>query len=252
MCAFLTLYKDTQCSEVPYWPHQLYQALQKSNKGFLKLLNGKHQDPHEFFLMLVETIENQKHSVHWFKNNFTTDIKTEIECLLCKKIYETTGCVGDLALDINRITSLQEALDGYFRVESIDFKCTDCNKQVAAKKKQFIVSAPNCLTLQLKRFSKQNKKININLNYAPELNLSTYFLERQSREWKYKLVGVINHIGETLEKGHYIATVCTANEVCYEFDDSNVSEINTGIGTYNEAYLLFYELTKVILKLYLN
>lgn len=205
--------------------------------------------------------EEQEHSVHWFSDNFISKITTKIECSLCKKVYKSTSYLGDIALDIINNKSVQQALDAYFDFESITgYKCAACKKGVSAKKKHQLKSAPKCICLQLRRFS-TTKKISRNIEITPTLNMCKYFSKSQSRQWKYKLVGTINHIGKSLHSGHYKAVACTKNHV-YEFDDSNVREVNTNLyefndnyvreinislGKGNEAYLLFYELTEVIL-----
>lgn len=241
----------------------MYNTLQQANKRFSDLLNGEQEDPHEFFMLLTEEIEHQKHSVSWFTDNFTAKIQTTIECSLCKTIYKSYGFLGDLALHVNKNKSVQQALDAYFDLQSLDgYKCTSCKKKVSANQKHSLKRAPKCLFLQLRRFSTTNKKISRNIEITPTLKLGKHFSKSQSREWNYQLVGIINHIGKDLHSGHYKAITYTENRV-YEFDDSNVRELNTRVYEFNhsyvrevntslvkgkEAYLLLYELSEVIYK----
>lgn len=247
-CDFLKIFKDTRCSNLPYSPYQFYDALKKRNKFLLGLLNGKHQDPHEFFMLLTEELEKQNHSAPWFANNFTADMETQIECSSCGTIHTTTGKVGDLTLEITGNESIQSSLDSYFNYDLIeDYECESRGRKIGvANKRHVLLTAPNCLCLHLKRFSGANKKIKDFIHITKELGLSRYFSKPQTREWKYKLVAVINHFGESVHVGHYNTIVIQSTDLFYEFDDRNVREVTSNMISGSQAYLLFYELIEVI------
>lgn len=245
-CKFTNFFKDMQCRDLPLNPYRLYEALKKAkNKRFSELLNGKQQDPHEFLMVLVQELEQQQHSASWFVKNFTCNIRTHVECSSCRKIHATNGEISDFTLTIQGNQSIQSSLDSYFNYDAIDYHCISCKKNRIAKMKYFLLSAPDCLCLQLRRFDKRNNKIKDNIQISLELNLSKYFLKNQACEWKYKLVAVINHFGESIHVGHY-NTIVNADDVCYEFDDRNVRKVSSSIISGNEVYLLFYELIEVI------
>lgn len=238
-----------QCSQLPCKPNNVYETLKKSNKIFCKILNGCQQDPHEFLVLLAEEMEKQKqkHYLTWHEENFVADVKTVVECSVCKSSYETDGTIGDFALDIHGQKSVQSAMDLYFDSESVDgYLCVGCAKRVRMEKQHFLTSTPPCLSIQLKRFSESRGKLNTNIEISPELNLSNYFAESSVHELKYKLIAVVNHLGKTRHSGHYTTIVCTLNEAYYEFDDKDVRQVNANSIKGCEAYLLFYELIEVI------
>lgn len=252
-CDFLNVFKDTQCSELPYNPYRLYEALKKTSRRFWGLLNGKQQDAHEFLMLLTQVLEDQNHSVPWFGNNFTADMKTQVECSSCGTVHTTSGKVADFSLEITGNESIQSSLDLYFNYDRIkEYKCEYSGKIGEAKKRLVLLTAPNCLCLQLKRFSNAYKKINDCIYITQELRLSKYFLEPQTTEWKYKLVAIINHFGETLHVGHYNAIVIPSTDLFYEFDDRNVREVTSNMVNGSQAYLLFYELIEVIVNVTLS
>jgi ubiquitin C-terminal hydrolase len=64
---------------------------------------------------------------------------------------------------------------------------------------------------------------------------------------EYELCGVVNHIGETIQRGHYIAYCrgLTNSDEWYRFDDESV-DLLKGQRCYvdHKAYILFYEKKK--------
>ena len=57
----------------------------------------------------------------------------------------------------------------------------------------------------------------------------------------YELTGIVNHIGETIQRGHYIS-YCKSlfNNCWYKFDDDFVEKIEPDQIVDNKAYILFY------------
>lgn len=244
-CKFLNLFKITQCSKVPCSPYDLYGALRKTSKRFAELLNGKHQDSHEFLIVFTEELEKQKHSARWFGNNFTANIVTHINCSSCGEVHKSCVEVLDFALHLQGNQSIQFALDSYFNFENAEYLCESCRTLDIAKKQHFLLSAPGCLCVQLRRISERGEKINDKIEISSELTLGKYFLKTQAVPWKYKLVAIVNHFGANRYVGHYNTIVLTPNDVCYEFDDRSVREVSSNIISGNIEYMLFYELIKV-------
>lgn len=248
-CAVLMLFKDSKISQLPCKPIRLYETLKKKNKRCCEILNGRQEDAHEFLLMVADEMDVEKHSLKWFVNNFVAEVRTLLRCSICKSIYQSDSHIGDFTVNINGKKSIQAALDMFFDGETVDdYQCTRCNKLVTAKKQFSLISAPSCLCVTLKRFSK-NGKINRNIEVTRELTTTKYFVESPvnspKSQWKYKLVAVINHKGKTRISGHYTTIVCSQNNEFYEFDDSTVRQVNDTAIKGNEAYILFYERSEV-------
>lgn len=243
------LFKNSKTSQSPCKPIELYEALKKKNNRCCKILNGRQQDGHEFLMLVAEEMGLEKHSLKWFDNNFIADIRTLLQCSICKSIYQSDGHIGAFTLNIKNQKSVQAALDVFFDGETVDgYRCASCKKLVTAKKHFSLVTAPSLLCVTLKRFSK-NGKINRNIEVTPELTTTKYFVKPSvnspNSQWMYRLVAVINHKGKTKSSGHYTTVVCSQNNKLYEFNDSTVLQVNATAIKGNEAYILFYERSEV-------
>lgn len=136
-CMFLDLFKTTQCSKVPCSPFRLYGALKKININFSKLLDGKHQDSHEFLMLLTQVLEQKPHSTLWFQNNFSANISTHVNCSSCGKVHKSFSRVADFALHLQGNQSIQVALDSYFDYDEIEYLCESRKTYKNSKKKTF-------------------------------------------------------------------------------------------------------------------
>lgn len=244
-CMVINLFGNTQSSEVPCSPYRLYFALKKTNLRFLKLLNGEHQDAHEFLIVLNHELDQQAHSARWFSNNFTVNLTTHVKCSSCGTVHESFSGVTDIAVHLKGNRSIQDAVDSYFNYDDIEYMCEACRTYDIVKKKNFIQTAPACLCLQLRRFSERGTKITDTIEIASELSLRKHFFKTQVLEWKYKLVVVVNHFGESQNIGHYNTIVLTPNGEYYELDDRTVRKVSSSLVSGKHSYMLFYELIEV-------
>lgn len=158
--------------------------------------------------------------------------------------------------------------------------CPKCKETKMGKNQTELFSTPKFLIVQLKRFITQNlskKKLGMTVFYPLEdLNLSSLVLSdlnyldllekvtnrenfsesllkiseqnlhksnKDENEINYKLIGVINHLGNTLEKGHYYAYF-QENGLWYKFDDRSVTLESEENICSPQAYLLVYEKIK--------
>ena len=106
-----------------------------------------------------------------------------------------------------------------------------------------LITGPEELILILNRG--KGKEFDIKLNFTENLNLYK-FIEKKETGYKYKLTGVITHLGESSMSGHFIAfCIDQTNKKWYKYNDSMVDEIkdfekevvnNSNI----MPYLLFY------------
>ena len=139
------------------------------------------------------------------------------------------------------IDSITEAIEHVMRLEDLSKKCT---KQLSFS------SLPPILVIQLKRFIyKQNSstskqlelhKITRPLKIPLELNLS-----QNNSSFNYKIYGLVNHHGSSLNSGHYTSIIRTNLNDWYSFDDDIkiqcVNNIETILNQNSCAYLIFYE-----------
>lgn len=111
-----------------------------------------------------------------------------------------------------------------------------------------IYKAPEYLIIHLKRFSHQrssifsSRKINEVIDFPVEnLNLSNFVLNPHENSLTYDLYAVSNHFG-SLNGGHY--TAYCKNPIYnkwFDFDDTNVSKLDSSRVVTKAAYVLFYK-----------
>lgn len=123
------------------------------------------------------------------------------------------------------------------------YKCSHCNKKVAAEKRFTLHRAPNIATFQLKRFDYNRifgGKINKQISYPEALNLRPYMSENKGEPVNYKLFAVIVHVGGTSTSGHYFCYVRNSSKGWYLMDDSRVMPKGLNEVLNQQAYILFY------------
>lgn len=225
---------------------------------------GRQEDAHEFLRYLIEQMEksflNRFKSQPGFKemdqhSKETTPLnqilggylRSTVTCLACKHESITFQHFEDLSLDISRVSTLNEALGGYFARENLEecgYKCESCKKKVSATKRFSLERAPAVLCIQLKRFNGSGHKIGKQIQIIQNLDLSKHLAKAgdPNQNCYYKLVSLVTHLGGSSSGGHYTAIGLAPNGNYYHFDDSYVSSISTESVLKTNAYVLFYEL----------
>lgn len=101
-------------------------------------------------------------------------------------------------------------------------------------------SLPNILIIDLKRWDTNGRKIS-RLVTAPlnSMDLSAYVKGYNSASYVYDLYGVCNHMGAA-QFGHYTSYIKNANGKWYEFNDTNIREINENNVITPFSYCFFY------------
>ena len=111
--------------------------------------------------------------------------------------------------------------------------------------KTCLVTGPEILILLLNRG--KGIEFDVKINFYEKLDLSNY-IEYKNTGYKYNLIGVITHIGESSMSGHFIA-YCRdpITGLWYKYNDSIVSEVNDfqkDVINFAMPYLLFYQKIK--------
>ena len=87
-------------------------------------------------------------------------------------------------------------------------------------------------------------EFNVKINFEEDLDLSN-FIEMKNTGFKYRLIGVITHIGESGMGGHFIAYCKDIfSNTWYKYNDAIVTEVNnfqTEVINFAMPYLLFYK-----------
>lgn len=200
---------------------------------------GRQADAHELLRFLVDRIESKD-----FKSNvFAGELLSVIKCKECKFQSMVNEVFLDLSLEVSSNT-IEKCLSDFCREELLcgenKYLCPGCKRKNNASKQYFIKSAPNVLTIQLKRFTNNGKKDNRTVGFSEHLTLNTQLLSGDPTT--YTLYAVLIHIGFGCRSGHYYSFVKAANDLWYEVNDSTVSQASLSrVLNHNGAYILMYK-----------
>lgn len=176
---------------------------------------GIQHDAHEFFINLIE-----KCGFDFSKFKIKTIIKKENE-----EDSLTEWDAYHLLLSIKNSSDLQILINNYSQ---------EVELEDATTKKDILLTAPNVLFIQVKRWNEDTlQRLSTNITLPDSLMLKV-----QDKDYKYKLKAYVHHFGASTDSGHYI---CDLN------DDKNWIRVNDTIvvkrekdSKSNTAYILAY------------
>ena len=120
--------------------------------------------------------------------------------------------------------------------------CNYCKTNTNSMMYTYLVTSPEILVLILNRG--KGIEFNVKINFSEELNLYNY-IEYKNTGYKYKLIGVITHIGESSMSGHFIAYCYDQiQNKWYKYNDAIVNEVSNfqnEVINFAMPYLLFYQ-----------
>ena len=196
-----------------------------------------------------------------FNQIFGGYMRQDVTCMKCKYVSTTFQHFMDILVDIRQASSIDEALQHFFRQERLGhagdeasmYKCEKCKVKVPAKRRCYIEKPPAVLCVQLKRFSLMGGKIGKPVQLSKHLNMAPYIYrpfgsQQEDNNGKqlvqYKLVSMITHVGPTPNCGHYTAIGEAANGQFFQFDDASVRPIPLSQVLNTASYVVFYEMTR--------
>ena len=169
--------------------------------------------------------------------------------------------------------SIYDCLELFTQKEKLkDVLCENCNIKTTFTKELKIERLPEYLIIVFKRFkfiSKYFTKIESLITFPFEyLKLDNYLMQKNKKNKKYDLFGVINHIG-SMSKGHYYCSIKQENkwiryEDSYVIEDDDINVSNVYILVYkanNKEYYMnkkydfnfnFFGLMDTAYKLYIK
>ena len=128
----------------------------------------------------------------------------------------------------NLCKSLEDCLSNFTQTERLrggnKWICDLCHQASNAYKQIDYLNLPQTLIIHLKRFRIQCKKNHLKIRKLIKFPMMLILNMKNELKVKFKLYGVINHLGDT-ERGHYTA-YCKENNSEAEwmlFDDSKLS-----------------------------
>ena len=120
--------------------------------------------------------------------------------------------------------------------------CNYCKLTCDCTMQTYLVAGPEVLILLLNRG--KGKEFDVKIDFYEEINLYNY-IEYKDTGFKYKLIGVISHIGESGMGGHFIA-YCKdpLSNIWNKYNDAIVTKVEdfqNEVINFAMPYLLFYQ-----------
>lgn len=232
---------------------------------------GMQEDAHELLSLLLDAIDpppgwNRENGNKELPTNklkpstpieqiFGGTLRNQVTCQAChtpfinyERIRELNVALGKKQEDRIPLMSL---VQDYFKNETITaFSCKKCARKTQAVRQTRVLRAPAVLIVQLKRFNAYGGKIRQPIAAEKELDLTKFTYDGVgaaageategvgTKRTAYVLTGVVEHLGATVDHGHYVAYCkSTDGQLWFKFDDEEVSRL----ATYSSnPYLLFY------------
>ena len=113
--------------------------------------------------------------------------------------------------------------------------CGKCNTSRDGKSINKICISPKIMIIFLDRGL--NNRFMCDVDFPEELDINNYL---ETKGNKYKLIGVIEHLGQSGETGHFIANCKHFNGEWCIFSDSTIYPTKNNYNKYGIPYLLFY------------
>ncbi|CAI0414805.1 unnamed protein product [Linum tenue] len=137
-----------------------------------------------------------------------------------------------------------ESLQSFFDGGNVaDYRCEQCQMVGVTSKEVRLQVAPTIAILQFKIFEKEegcrSKKIPHYGSFQTVMDLTPHSTNK-TVHLKYNLYGVVVHLGETLEGGHYICFIKSMGK-WHQISDQLVEETDEEVVLEQAAYILFYE-----------
>ncbi|KAL1827179.1 hypothetical protein DCAR_0206338 [Daucus carota subsp. sativus] len=219
------------------------------------------EDAHEFLQCFLDRLESScsdlkskettlcANNDNFVKQVFGGRLVSKLKCCNCDHISDTYEPSIDLSLEIKDVTTLQDALESFTKLEKIEdpdtkFMCENCKEEVSIEKQLILEEAPSVASFHLKRFENDGsyvEKIDKHVKFPLELDLQPYTSSQNSdAELKYELYAIVVHIGFSATSGHYYSFIRSAPDTWYKFDDSRVVRVREEFVLSQSAYILFY------------
>jgi ubiquitin C-terminal hydrolase len=206
----------------------------KFNEDYKSL---EQQDAQEFMQWIFNQLaeEARKHSLtDIIAPTFEGRTLASTKCMYCEKVSSVEEAFMFLSLEIERCTSLTDAIHNKFlAIENLNcdnkFFCENCATYQEAEKIYSFKKLPMILIIQFKRFryiqeARQFRKLDYQIQFPFEIRIPSSQHEQAVKPSLYALSGIIMHIGYGIQAGHYYSIIRIGNK-WVEFDDSKVREM---------------------------
>ncbi|CAF1861592.1 unnamed protein product [Brassica oleracea var. botrytis] len=260
LCEFETHLERANISRFPFSPMNIISRLPNigGNLGY-----GRQEDAHELMRFVIDMMQSvcldefggekvvppRAQETTLIQYIFGGLLQSQVQCTVCSNVSDQYENMMDLTVEIHGdAVSLEECLDQFTAKEWLQgdnlYKCDRCNDYVKACKRLSIRSAPNILTVALKRFQGGRfGKLNKRISFPETFDLGPYMSCCGGKGSDvYKLYAVIVHLDMLNASffGHYICYVKDFRGDWYRIDDSEVEKVELEDVLSQRAYMLLY------------
>ncbi|RVX73703.1 hypothetical protein B0A52_02593 [Exophiala mesophila] len=196
---------------------------------------------------------------------------SRLRCLTCKRTSTTYEAFYSISIEIPRTGTghIYDCLNSYCREEKLSelWRCPYCKCEREATKQIILTRLPQFLVIHFKRFAaskhEKAKKIHTQIEFPLYgLTMDDFVIPRPppipnqdgkldlatTAPYSYDAYGVLRHIGNSGDGGHYISLVKDQGRGCWrKFDDERHVDFDpTKLSTRDrlqnsEAYIVFYQ-----------
>jgi ubiquitin carboxyl-terminal hydrolase 8 len=196
---------------------------------------------------------------------------SRLRCLTCGKTSTTYEAFYSISIEIPRSGqgNIYDCLRSYTQEEKLQeqWRCPHCKCEREATKQIILTRLPQFLVIHFKRFAaskfERAKKIHTPIDFPVQgLNMDDFVISRAKptpdHEGKYDMAttppfeydayGVLRHLGNSLDGGHYVSIVKDPGRGCWrKFDDERHADIDpTRLSPRDrlqsaEAYIVFFQ-----------
>ena len=146
----------------------------------------------------------------------------------------------------NNLLNIEDCFDYNQKIENFvgenAMYCDICKMQLPSTFQTKLYNAPEVLILILNRG--KGIQFKIKLQFYLQINVSNY-IENKNSGCIYDLIGVVTHMGDSSENGHFISSCKNPMNNCwYQYNDDLVfpiNDFNKQVLNYAMPYILFYK-----------
>ena len=146
----------------------------------------------------------------------------------------------------NNLLNIEDCFDYNQKIENFvgenAMYCDICKMQLPSTFQTKLYNVPEVLILILNRG--KGIQFKIKLQFYLQINVSNY-IENKNSGCIYDLIGVVTHMGDSSENGHFIASCRNPMNNCwYQYNDDLVfpiNDFNKQVLNYAMPYILFYK-----------
>ena len=152
--------------------------------------------------------------------------------------YNNFNSTPDLPRKLTVYDCLKELLKDEILSGENQIYCNKCRKMCNSINRTTLYKTPNILVLILNRG--KGNSFDCEIEFSKNLDLSRYNIINKDSPKQYELFGVISHIGESSDEGHFIAYCKHFDDNWYMFNDSIAKTVGENELTNGVPYILFY------------